>query len=299
LKINIFQYQSMLNAISSLIRFIRINSFDSPKSIETRTANRKAASNVIVSLTSTPSRIAKIAPTLYSLIDQSIKPSDIYINIPEKYRDMDEYDIPNDITKLSLVTVKRIEKDLGPASKLLPILKLSHIDPNTMIIILDDDQIYSDKLIENYITFEKVYPNSALCLCGWRVPSNGKHNSRKSLRGSGVKIFQPKPNIQQDENIEILQGASSFMVKPRFFNADVFDYSDAPKQAFFVDDIWFSGHLARNGINKKVIKTKMPYGRMESVLSSTQTGLVKTDNSVDNNNDALYEYFKQDWKLFD
>ena len=46
----------------------------------------KFQKNVVVSLTTTPSRIKKIWPTLNSILLQSTKPEKIYLWIPKKYK---------------------------------------------------------------------------------------------------------------------------------------------------------------------------------------------------------------------
>jgi hypothetical protein len=43
--------------------------------------------------------------------------------------------------------------------------------------------------------------------------------------------------------IDIMQGFSGYLVRPRFFDAEVLTtHAQAPPAAFFVDDVWFSAH---------------------------------------------------------
>jgi hypothetical protein len=49
--------------------------------------------------------------------------------------------------------------------------------------------------------------------------------------------------IRRPHKVDILQGYSGYLVRPRFFDfKSVADYSRAPQSAFFVDDVWFSAH---------------------------------------------------------
>ncbi|OWY98244.1 hypothetical protein PHMEG_00031029, partial [Phytophthora megakarya] len=98
---------------------------------------------VVVSLTTTPSRLDKVMDSVQSLTRQSLRPDQIYINIPEgpmkrhPERSYDETEIPPELIQLApLVKVNRCVDD-GPATKLLGALRLEH-NASTLIITLDD-----------------------------------------------------------------------------------------------------------------------------------------------------------------
>jgi hypothetical protein len=280
--------------IPELLRYVKISFFHPQPKLK-----RKEKSGVYVSLTTTPSRISKLRDTLISLSDQSVLPEEIIINIPKISKGGIRYEIPDFINHMKLVHINFIEEDLGPASKSLPTLKIPSIPSDALIIVLDDDQVYPKKLIENYLHHARTLPNHALTLCGWRVPKSLEHSDKKILRGAGLKIVKPKPNISGNTSVEIIQGASSYAIRKSFFTNEVFDYVHAPKGAFFADDIWLSGHLAKKKIPRTLVMGNFAYCRMESYKHLKTKGLRDTANADNSNNDALYRYFEGDWKLFD
>lgn len=101
--------------------------------------NRK----VVISMTTIPSRINKLKPTIASLLDSSKRVDKIYLNIPKISCKGVLYYIPNWLKSLKNVEINYIKKDIGPATKLIPILTKE--DKKTIIIVIDDDVIYGMK----------------------------------------------------------------------------------------------------------------------------------------------------------
>lgn len=70
----------------------------------------------------------------------------IELNIPYKFgRTQEEYVISNDLSTFPRTTIFRLEKDLGPISKMLPTLE--RCSRPTIIISIDDDTIYDRELV--------------------------------------------------------------------------------------------------------------------------------------------------------
>ena len=117
----------------------------------------KQMKNIIVSMTTIPERIETntIDKTLTSLLKQTIKPDIVYINVPKVSKKNIKYPIDkleNIIMKYYPhlnVKINRVEKDLGPITKVIPILPL--IKDNDIIILVDDDMYYIPTMIEQLI----------------------------------------------------------------------------------------------------------------------------------------------------
>jgi hypothetical protein len=110
---------------------------------------------IVVSFTTSPTRINKCGPMINSILDQSRRPDLFILNIPEEFaRTGETYNVPKYIRKS--LTVNRIAVDYGPATKIIPaVLYLrEHADvydpENTRIIYLDDDIAYPKKMVETY-----------------------------------------------------------------------------------------------------------------------------------------------------
>ena len=115
---------------------------------------------IIVSFTTSPTRINKCGPMINSILDQTRKPDLFLLNIPETFaRTGETYVIPKYIRKS--LTVNHIDTDYGPATKILPAVvylwdQTGAYDPkHTRIIYLDDDIAYPKRMIE---TYEKMIP---------------------------------------------------------------------------------------------------------------------------------------------
>jgi hypothetical protein len=77
------------------------------------------------------------------------------------------------------ITVNRCD-DFGPLTKLVPTLQQEH-DPDTIIITVDDDQVYEPTLVRHLAWYAEHFPNTAFSPCGWSVmPVFGSLGSKTS-----------------------------------------------------------------------------------------------------------------------
>ena len=107
---------------------------------------------IYVSLSTIPSRINTIHKSIDSLINQSVKPDKIFLNIPLDFKRFKEKILDKDIPKLpDIVEITRCD-DCGPGTKLLG--SINKLKKDSLIILADDDQIYENYMIE---TFDKFY----------------------------------------------------------------------------------------------------------------------------------------------
>jgi len=121
--------------------------------------NNEKYKNIIVSMTTIPERINKgvFKKALDSLLNQTIQPDIIYINISNKTRKGEDY--PIDKLKEIIenydnnIVLNIIEKDLGPITKIVPTIPF--IKDDDYVIIADDDVTYSSDMIESLINTKK------------------------------------------------------------------------------------------------------------------------------------------------
>jgi hypothetical protein len=115
-----------------------------------------------ISLTTIPSRFNKINICIDSLLNQSIKPHKIIINIPRMYsfrfkNSVLACDIINLINKYSytnIVYINIIDNDYGPGTKLIGTLISNIIEKdNAHIILVDDDITYDKWFLEGFIPY--------------------------------------------------------------------------------------------------------------------------------------------------
>ena len=211
------------------------------------TAASKERSDLIVGLTTIPSRLPFLLPTLKSLLLQHVPPGRILLHLPKhSRREQVEYLIPEELQNLEVIKIIRCP-DWGPATKILPTLLNS--DPDQRVVAVDDDRIYHPTLLEDLLVASERYPNTAVGCFGLIVPLD-RVDRRKGLVGRtidglgfrrgvslrGSRLRRPLP-------VDILHGYGGVMVRPRFFDLDdLADFQGAPDAAWLEDDTWFAAH---------------------------------------------------------
>ncbi|MBO6920030.1 MAG: glycosyltransferase family 2 protein [Rhizobiaceae bacterium] len=228
----------------------------------------------IISLSTIPSRFDKIGPTLESLLKQTADIDEIRLYIPKSYLRFPDYDgtalpdIPDG------VTLYRPAQDDGPASKVINCLVDPDLDPNTHIIFCDDDRIYDPDWVQKRLNQSAEHPDCAITGSGliiegyiaqkreftaaqlpraerfpkyMDVPYKLARMVRIAINDGIKKAFTTKfakPTFRKSGYIDIFEGFSGVLVKPRFFTKDV---TNIPEIAQFQDDIWLSANVAHNG----------------------------------------------------
>ena len=196
--------------------------------------------DIVVSLTTTPYRIDTIKPVLDSLVRQSIKPTRIYVNIPWRFKREDtKYVIPAWLKSYPSIIINRT-KDYGPATKLIATLEKEH-DPKTIIITVDDDQVYQKHAVRDLV---KQYLFDS-------------HSENVAISGEGFNLlfFQDlglhfNPITLGGRSVLSVVGGSNVAYKRGFFKDDIFLLTDnVPKSCFLSDDLMISAYLLTNTFN--------------------------------------------------
>lgn len=285
--------QRVLKAAGELVRYVRLH-FQGLAPLAERYYDLPRAPGedpIWISLTTLPSRIEKVAPTIKSLLDQSVRVDGIRINLPnQSRREKCGYKIPLFLKRCRPLDLASCAEDHGPITKLLPTVYDFQQIPDTKIIIVDDDTIYPRTMVESLVQTSELHPDSAACMRGWRVPPGDRHRDRRYVQASTATT---------PTQVAIMQGASGFLVKPRFFENDALIDEQAPPEAFFVDDILVSGTLAKLNIPRYVAPSPIQFVRISSISSMGTPSLVHGENKDGHNNAALYRYFSEHWKLRD
>ena len=208
-------------------------------------ANNPRRSEIVICLTTLPSRLPEIEGTLKSLLYQSYAPAAIRLHLPKvSRREGVAYEVPDWLRALSSVELVECDKDYGPATKFIP--ALLECPPAQPLLIVDDDKLYPPDLVAHFDALATEHPETALGSSGWNVPEDlqdRKVTLLGTLRGEAPGR-RKSTQLRSAEPIDILQGHSGYLLRPRFFDMQDFlaSYTDGPEEAFFNDDIWMSGH---------------------------------------------------------
>ena len=161
---------------------------------------------VIVCLTTLPSRVHHIDKCLSSLKAQSYPVHQILLVIPEESRrEHTKYSVPDRVRKDAIITVVRVEKDYGPATRLITAWaslggsnaggpdspggghghahdssaagtsaaaassSAAALSRDTLLITLDDDLIYHPDTVATLVRHALAHPDSAVGFAGYSL----------------------------------------------------------------------------------------------------------------------------------
>ncbi len=243
---------------------------------------------VIASLSTVPDRINNLRPTIRSLLKQTRPPDEIILAIPEfSVRERRPYVVPKYISQLPRVRVLHCAEDWGPATKFIGAIQdeLAAGRENTLIMVVDDDRLYPRDALETYLYYSEQLPNAALCFRGAAMPSTLDWDDAKMIYAKDLR--EPRP-------VAVITGCGSYLVRARFFDRSLWDYSGAPPVAFYIDDIWISAWLSRRGVKRYVIPAS---AMMRSVSRQRRTvSLNKIPGRQKLNNETI-AFFRDAWDI--
>ena len=199
----------------------------------------------VISLTTTPKRIAHIRPVLESLCAQTKKPDAIYLAAPAEglLRTGEKYDIPGWLKDMPQVTLVQDVQDYGPATKLMGAL-FSETNPSTRILYVDDDMLYHPELLSSLSTC-----TDATAALGFR--GLGVTPDNRSLAPFFVLSKAAAELKIHSMAVPVLEGYAGVLVNRGMFDvlelASIIKHPSAPKE-FLNDDIVVSAYLASRKI---------------------------------------------------
>ena len=199
------------------------------------------------------------------------------------------YIIPKYLEELPRVRLLHCETDWGPATKFIAVVReeLATGRDDSLIMIVDDDRVYPADALETYLFYHQQLPQAALCFRGAPMPSDLKWRKPKITRGD---------RIREPRRVAVVTGCGSYFIQPRFFDEQLWDYSNAPDGAFYMDDIWISGCLDRRGVAKYLVPAS---GMMRTVRQQSGTmTLHDVPNGRRHNNNEAIAFFSDSWNVF-
>ena len=206
---------------------------------------------IYISITTIPSRIKSINKTIDSLVNQTLKPDKIFVNIPLEYKRFKNQIEDDEIPSLpDIVEVTRCE-DFGPGTKLLG--SLNKIKKNSLLILADDDHIYENFMLEKFYYHYNLSSNNAY---SFYVHPLGNFGIGQGADGFAI-------------NTNFLDGINNF------YNKIVKDYNEL----FIHDDLWISYYLF-------FIK-KVKIFSLQKYLKIKEDGKRKTIYKIHNNESTL------------
>lgn len=196
----------------------------------------------VVSFSTTPHRIDKISKTIETIFQQKLKPTKVYLSLPYIFkRDNLPYHIPEWLANDKRITILRTE-DYGPGTKLLGVLEQVKLNPEEIIITVDDDITYPEETFLHLAYYAYKHPDQAVGISGvdiqYDIDGLVTQNSISGLI----------PGLYYHKTATVLQGFASAAYRVGFFDESIFDIVNTPQECINSDDIYISYHLAKKNI---------------------------------------------------
>ena len=198
---------------------------------------------IIVSMTSYEERFDDLELSLYSIMNQTVKPDRIILYLSNKYKDLSY--IPYCVTKYIKNGLEiKFVKDIGSYTKIIYALKDY---PDSVIVTADDDIIYPkdwlEKLYHSYIS----HPED--------IQVHRAH--RVLIKDSDILPYEKWEKHVDEETARydnFLTGVGGVLYPPECFIKEVFRDDIYLKKVLFADDIWLWFMALVSGRKIRVVK---------------------------------------------
>lgn len=168
----------------------------------------KASSNKKIILSLYGKSIDTLRPTINSLLDQTVRPDQIIISVPEGVNiELDPY-----IKDNKIIIVHKLAKDYKSCCSFMSPLTREK-DGDTIVILANENTIYGPDFIEAIVNESEKHPDCIIFV--------SKYNAR-IYSVSGKKVTH---------DADIIDSSLGVLLKPKFFPADILDDKK------FIDDI--------------------------------------------------------------
>ena len=276
-------------------------------------------SGYVITLSSIPPRFGRMQLTLEKLVSQTVPADRVIVYLPKTYRRFPDWDgtlpaVPDG------VEIRIVDKDYGPATKLLPALK--EFDLKQDILFCDDDMDYPTDWAAAFLAQRRRQPEACITLCSETFntpPLRQRKNVQKPRAWCLWGEFDMEQNVRLlVENfgrkylgwpqrfvgrrrcllagyIEIFMGFGGVLVRPEFFDEDVFDI---PPQLQTVDDYWLSGVAAKNGHPAWMIPRRREPTSHPHYAESSLTDLENSQGGRGNANARAVRYLQDRYGIW-
>ena len=276
IKLKLMRKYKNLFYINKQLEDLKITQFLSNSDYE----KRECVTNLIVSLTSFPQRMYDIKYTIFSLMNQTIKPEKIILWLGEDKFPNKEQDLPEDIRNFinKGLTIKWVE-DLKSYTKLVYALNEY---PNSIIVTADDDIYYPMTWLENLYESYKQNDKYIHCHRAHKIKFNNEnkilpYNSWENCTDTSCSYFN------------FLTGVGGVLYPPKTLFTDTTNKELFKNISPDADDIWFWAMAVKNGTKIKVIENNIKsliYVNPERELRLNNELNLHTTNVFENKNDT-------------
>lgn len=192
---------------------------------------------VIISLTSIPPRFKYLPNIIKNLLKQTCH--EVWVNIPKSYNRFIDWDgsLPDFTNFDSKLKINRDCEDMGPGTKVFG--PAQFLDPEDLIVYLDDDTNYDSKLVTNLLRWFLTDQKSAWGISGFTFEN----------------YFQKRYPRQHGVQVDVLEGYGAVIVKAGWIQKMYEEFKELREEARAADDVILSNLLTKQGVTLKTIYT--------------------------------------------
>ncbi|MDW3194869.1 MAG: glycosyltransferase [Cytophagales bacterium] len=204
---------------------------------------------LIATLTTMPSRIAYLEPVLLSILNQSMPPDEIHLQLPKHcLKEGCGYDLPDFIGKFSQVKVFEHDQDFGPATKWLPALAYL-AGEEVMLLVMDDDCHYSTEMVANLYEFFQKDPHQVYCSTGGVLQGQKirRFMVHEELQNNALTVIR---NNKSPLAVDTVQGFSLILFNPNLVPKELIESLQNSALTQLADDIVLSAIFEKARINR-------------------------------------------------
>ena len=233
---------------------------------------------VIISLTTTPPNFFHVAKSAADLLNnQTLTPDYVVINVPIEYnRDIFRVDkMYVDITSNNPNIIINRCHDVGPATKILGIFEsdiCESIKDKDYIIVIDDDIIYPNSMVEEYISTMEII----------RTPEDIMLGVTGCNLEDGYTDHLEIDNAHL-QSVNMVQGWSSYCISGKILRhlKDAISIHCFPNHTFYQDDIFIS-NFVKSKFDIKIIQTKQLWAHRFSNVGLIHNKNLCVNSSIGN-----------------
>ncbi len=267
-----------------LYKYLKKNLVRNYKNMPLASLDIDSKSNVIVSLTSFPARIEVVYLSIRCILNQTRKPQKVVLWLGKEKFPEGKNNLPNSLLELTSCGLE-IEfcEDIGAHSKYFYAFQKY---PNNLIVTVDDDIFYPEKMLEVLIDTHQKHPNC--------VAANRVRLMEADQEGLEPYRYWKINNLPHHKPSKLLfaTGVSGVLYKPSFFLKSLYDKIGITKTNCLGDDIWLKAGQIANDV--PVVFTNIFFKRFIEIPESQKVSLFRK-NVIESDNDRqikeVFDYF--------
>lgn len=247
---------------------------------------RKGERKVIVSMTSYKKRLSSLHICVKSIFLQSVRPDKIILYLHED----DKKYITRELYNLERygLEIRIVDDDLKPHKKYF----FSMLEfPNDIIITIDDDAMYSPKLIENLLKTHYKYPNDIVAARGRMIQFDTLGREFRPYDEWRLNTTENVPSMNL-----LATGVGGVLYPPKILDYSTLLNKKELKKYIETDDLWLKAVEIMSGVPTVLCSKKVDMNRID-IEEVQKEGLFNTNTGKFGKNDKNWHLLVEQFNL--